>query len=154
MLLTFWMFKLYLQFFPQWQCEVATIIRFSLVLWVWVDSGSWWWTGMPGWLWFMGSQRARHDWATELNYLYEDVACILDNLLNIPLSHALPFTIQPNSYILFFVCLFVFFFFLRICDHVSFLLLSMFLLVLLLDISSVNNYLFPIHLTSIISLFT
>ena len=23
--------------------------------WVWVDSGSWWWTGRPGMLWFMGS---------------------------------------------------------------------------------------------------
>ena len=36
--------------------------------WVWVDSGSWWWTGRPGMLWFMGSQRVRHDWATELNW--------------------------------------------------------------------------------------
>ena len=33
--------------------------------WVWVDSESWWWTGRPGVLWFMGSQRVRHDcdWA-------------------------------------------------------------------------------------------
>ena len=36
--------------------------------WVWVSSGSWWWTGRPGLLWFMGSQRVRHDWATELNW--------------------------------------------------------------------------------------
>ena len=36
--------------------------------WVWVDSGSWWWTGRPDVLWFLGSQRARHDWATELNW--------------------------------------------------------------------------------------
>ena len=28
--------------------------------------GSWWWTGKPGMLWFMGWQRVRHDWATEL----------------------------------------------------------------------------------------
>ena len=35
--------------------------------WVWVDSGSWWWTGRPGVLRFMGSQRVGHDWATELN---------------------------------------------------------------------------------------
>ena len=35
--------------------------------WVWVDSGSWWWTGRPGMLWFTGSQRVRHDWVTELN---------------------------------------------------------------------------------------
>ena len=36
--------------------------------WVWVDSGSWWWTGRPGVLWSMGSQRVRHDWMTELNW--------------------------------------------------------------------------------------
>ena len=35
--------------------------------WVWVSSGSWWWTGRPGVLRFMGSQRVGHDWATELN---------------------------------------------------------------------------------------
>ena len=28
----------------------------------------WWWTGRPGVLWFMGLQRVRHDWATELNW--------------------------------------------------------------------------------------
>ena len=33
--------------------------------WVWVDSRSSWWTGRPGVLWFMGSQRVGHDWATE-----------------------------------------------------------------------------------------
>ena len=36
--------------------------------WVWVNFRSWWWTGRPGMLWFMGSQRVRHDWATELNW--------------------------------------------------------------------------------------
>ena len=36
--------------------------------WVWVNSGSWWWTGRPGMLWFMGSQRVRGNWATELNW--------------------------------------------------------------------------------------
>ena len=35
--------------------------------WVRVNSGSWWWTGRPGVLWFMGSQRVWHDLATELN---------------------------------------------------------------------------------------
>ena len=34
--------------------------------WVWVNSGSWWWTGRPGVLQFMGLQRVRHDWVTEL----------------------------------------------------------------------------------------
>ena len=36
--------------------------------WVWVDSGSWWCTGQPGVLRFMGLQRVGHDWATELNW--------------------------------------------------------------------------------------
>ena len=36
--------------------------------WVWVDSVSWWWTGRPGVLQFMGLQRVGHDWATELNW--------------------------------------------------------------------------------------
>ena len=34
---------------------------------VWVNSGSLWWTGRPDVLRFMGSQRVRHDWKTELN---------------------------------------------------------------------------------------
>ena len=40
----------------------------SLTLWTWVsvNSGSWWWTGRPGVLGFMGSQRVGHDWATDL----------------------------------------------------------------------------------------
>ena len=36
--------------------------------WVWVNSGSWWWTGRPGVLQSMGWQRFGHDWATELNW--------------------------------------------------------------------------------------
>ena len=36
--------------------------------WVWVNSGSWWWTGRPGVLRFTGSQRVGYDWATELNW--------------------------------------------------------------------------------------
>ena len=36
--------------------------------WVWVASGSWWWTGKPGVLWSMGSQRVGHNWVTELNW--------------------------------------------------------------------------------------
>ena len=36
--------------------------------WVWVNSGSWWWTGRAGLLQSMGSQRVGHSWATELNW--------------------------------------------------------------------------------------
>ena len=38
--------------------------------WVWVNSGNWWWTGRPGVLPYMGSQRAGHDGATELNWSF------------------------------------------------------------------------------------
>ena len=36
--------------------------------WVWVNFGNWWWTGRPGVLRFMESQRVGHDWVTELNW--------------------------------------------------------------------------------------
>ena len=48
-----------------WDGWMASLTRWT---WVWVNSGSWWWTGRPGMLWFMGSQRVRHDWVTELNW--------------------------------------------------------------------------------------
>ena len=48
-----------------WDGWMASLIWWT---WVWVNSGSWWWTGKPGVLWFMGSQRVGHDWATELNW--------------------------------------------------------------------------------------
>ena len=35
---------------------------------IFIPTWSWWWTGRPGMLWFMGSQRVGHDWATELNW--------------------------------------------------------------------------------------
>ena len=38
---------------------------------IWVNSGSWWWTGRPGVLQFIGSQRVRHDWVTELKYMWK-----------------------------------------------------------------------------------
>ena len=36
--------------------------------WVWVSSRSWWGTGRPGVLQYMGMQRVRHDWVTEMNW--------------------------------------------------------------------------------------
>ena len=49
-----------------WDGWMASLTRWT---WVWVHSGCWWWTGSPGVLQFMGSQRAGHDWATELNWI-------------------------------------------------------------------------------------
>ena len=50
-----------------WDGWMASPTRWTSV---WVDSGSWWWTGRPGVLRFMGSQRVGHDWATELKFYY------------------------------------------------------------------------------------
>ena len=36
--------------------------------WIWTNSGSWCWTGRPGMLQSMRSQRVGYDWATELNH--------------------------------------------------------------------------------------
>ena len=46
-----------------WDGWMASLTRWARV---WVNSGSWWWTGRPGVLRFMGLQRVRHDWVTEL----------------------------------------------------------------------------------------
>ena len=48
-----------------WNGWMASLTRWT---WVSVNSGSWWWTGRPGVLRFMGSQRVGHNWATELNW--------------------------------------------------------------------------------------
>ena len=48
-----------------WDGWMASLTQWT---WVWVHSGSWWWTGRPGVLRFMGLQRIRHDWVTELNW--------------------------------------------------------------------------------------
>ena len=49
----------------RWYGWMASPTRWT---WVWVNSGSWWLTGMPGVLRFMGSQWVGHDWVTELNW--------------------------------------------------------------------------------------
>ena len=40
--------------------------------WLWVGSRSWWWTGRPGVLQSMGSQRVGQDWTAELNWTEHD----------------------------------------------------------------------------------
>ena len=51
--------------------------------WVWVNSGSWCWTGRPGVLQSMGLQIVGHDWATKLNWTdaewIEEEGCERDN---------------------------------------------------------------------------
>ena len=49
---------------------------------------SWWWTGKPGMLQSMGSQRVRHDWATQLNWTES---------LTISELHSLPLPFQEPT---------------------------------------------------------
>ena len=44
-------------------------------MWVWVNSRSWWLTGRPGVLQFMGSQRVGQDWVTDL--IWSDLIYLL-----------------------------------------------------------------------------
>ena len=46
-----------------WDGWMASLTQWT---WVWVDCRCWWWTGRPGVLQFMGSQRTGHNWVTEL----------------------------------------------------------------------------------------
>ena len=48
-----------------WDSWMASLTRW---IWVWADSGSWWWTGKPGVLQSTGLQRVKHDWVTELKW--------------------------------------------------------------------------------------
>ena len=48
-----------------WDDWMASLTQWT---WIWADPCSWWWIGRAGVLWFMGSQRVRHDWVTELNW--------------------------------------------------------------------------------------
>ena len=49
-----------------WDGWMASLTQW---IWVWRNSRSWWWTGRPGVLQSMGSQRVRNNWVTELNWM-------------------------------------------------------------------------------------
>ena len=46
------------------RCWMASRTRWT---WVWVNSGSWWWTGRPGVLQSMGSWTVGHGWVNNSN---------------------------------------------------------------------------------------
>ena len=48
-----------------WDSWMASAAQWT---WVWASSRSWLWTGKPDVLQSIGSQRVRHDWATEPNW--------------------------------------------------------------------------------------
>ena len=70
-----------------WDGWMTSLTRWT---WVWVSSRSWWWTGKPGVLQSMGSQRVTYDWVTELNWT---------EAVNTPFLPFLPFD---------YVCVFIF----------------------------------------------
>jgi len=77
--------------------------------WVWVSSRSWWWTGKPGVLQSMGSERVEHDWTTKLSwssnifYVYQftsvqSLSCERESVM--PSSHLIlcrPLLLLPQS---------------------------------------------------------
>ena len=62
-----------------WDGWMASPTRWT---WVWVSSGSWWWTGRPGMLQSMGSQRVGHKWVTELNWYTDHSAGCSTDIIN------------------------------------------------------------------------
>ena len=67
-----------------WDGWMASLTQWK---WVWVNSGSWWWTGRPGVLRLMGSQKVGHNWATEQNWMSAN-------------RSQCTFTLLPSSYFL------------------------------------------------------
>ena len=55
--------------------------------WVWVSSRSWWWTGKPGVLQYIGSQRVGHNWDTELNLTWKLALLFLTIIILIYYHH-------------------------------------------------------------------
>ena len=54
-----------------WGCWMASSSQWT---WVWVNSRSWWWTGLPGMLQSMGSWRVGHDRGIELGIRLKESA--------------------------------------------------------------------------------
>ena len=67
-----------------WDGWMASLTQW---MWVWVNSGSWWWTERPGVLRFMGLQRVGHDWATKLNWTSPHSTCNPRLIYSVPARH-------------------------------------------------------------------
>ena len=67
-----------------WDGWMASLTRWT---WVWVNSGSWWWTGRPGVLRFMGLQRVGHAWVTKLRLNWAFNYVLLTHLWKWIFSH-------------------------------------------------------------------
>ena len=72
----------------RWEGWMASLTQWT---WLWANSGSWWWTGRPSLLQSMGSQRAGHDWVSELNWTELSPVFVLPGSGSGGLSWALSF---------------------------------------------------------------
>ena len=82
-----------------WDGWVASLTQRT---WVWVNSGSWRWTGIPGVLQSMESQRVRHDWVSE----QQQHICVS---VNPQFPTYLPPSPFGNHKCVFYVCIIVFY---------------------------------------------
>ena len=83
-----------------WDGWMASLTQWT---WVWVNSGSWWWTGRPGMLQFMGLQRLRYDWKNELNWCTKYIFILWKMLVvclsctSLPASHITTFWVEKTQ---------------------------------------------------------
>ena len=78
-----------------WDVWMASLTQWT---WVWVNSGSWWWTGRHGTLQSVRLQRVGHDWATELNRKNEEIGLNFSKWENLFRWNQVSFIINtPNS---------------------------------------------------------
>ena len=77
-----------------WDVWMASLTQLT---WVWANSGRWWWTGKPGMLQSMGSQRVGHYWLTELNWTLQSALQTWGST-SIDLSNYRPFSTAVHSY--------------------------------------------------------
>ena len=73
----------------------------ALPIWwirVWVDSRSWWWTGRPDVLRFMGSHSVGHDWETELNWSKIEVTTIFWRNATLLFCQLVPFNLTKHPF--------------------------------------------------------
>ena len=73
--------------------------------WVWVNSGSWWWTGKPGMLQSMELQRVRYNWATELNMLNVIIKTVIGRkFIFFNCAIVLVWNLGNSLYMMYFLC--------------------------------------------------
>ena len=81
-----------------WQRTDVWMASLTQWTWVWVNSGSWWWTGRSGVLWFMGLQTVGHGWMTELNWMINNIEHLFLYMLTISRSSLEKYIFRSSHY--------------------------------------------------------